>query len=123
MTQRTIKKLKDYLTEPVREALRKEYVFPEEQEQLRQCLTEALGRAKEIASSLNGHCSYKEAPYLAESQYFGRMYRLKQFLMRKDWSGACSELISVVHYFHVEDHRVLDELIFIMEGTLDKWNF
>ena len=50
--------------------------------------------------------------------YLEQLLFLKQFLASGDYIQACEQLVDVLHYFHIEDRRILYLLIRLLEDYL-----
>ena len=50
--------------------------------------------------------------------YLEQLLFLKHFLASGDYIQACEQLVDVLHYFHIEDRRILYQLIRLLEDYL-----
>lgn len=86
----------------------------------RAALKEVLDRA-ERALPKAGHTfiGQNDAPlHDASSRYLLCLYKVRKDLYQNDWVNACGDLLSVLHCFHIEDGRVLNEIVHLLEAFL-----
>ena len=118
LTQRKVAK---YLSEPIRKWGWDPLISEEDKALAKSALKETLRRAKAILSRTR-HVFIGEHDYPlhdADRNYLKLLLIVKQALERKRWNDACNELTDVINLHHVEDRRILNEIISLLEGRLD----
>jgi len=118
LTQRKVAK---YLSEPIRKWGWDPFISEEDKALAKSALKETLRRAKAILPRTR-HVFIGEHDYPlhdADRNYLKLLLIVKRALEHKRWNDACNELTDVINLYHVEDRRILNEIIGLLEGRLD----
>lgn len=117
--QRPVKKqkLEAYLREPLKGNTYEPDPYKKQLGKSRLALLEFLRRAKEMLPRTRHVYIGKDDGVCHDfsGEYLRRMFELQQHLMRKCWDDACSDLVGVIHLYHVEDGRILYSIITLLE--------
>lgn len=107
-----IEKVRQWRSEPLTTA--------EEAEQAKNALRLTMLRAKELLPRA-GHIFIGTHDWVLHDcsiSYLRRLLCLRNCLKSGRWNDACSDLSSVIHCFHIEDGRILNEIIAALEEFL-----
>lgn len=88
-----------------------------EPEQAKTALQEVLERAKAVLP--NTHLltiGLHDRPFHdCDPHYLRLLLQVKKDLKQKRWNAACTDLQDVLHFFQIEDGRVINEIVHLLE--------
>ncbi len=112
--------LEEYLREPIYKFGWDPQITPEELAQARAALEETLARARKMRPRTH-HVFIGRHDWVlhdCDRNYLRQLLAVRRSLAKKQWNDACGELIDVLHFFRIEDGRVLNEIISLLEEFL-----
>lgn len=110
-----------YLRTPIRKWIAKPSINPPLNGALiKQSLQTLLRRAKHLfpRSGVTRIYVYDRPLHDCSPNYLWQLMMLEKHLSSGRWFEACDILIDMLHYYHVEDRRILGTLISILEVYL-----
>lgn len=108
------KSLEEYLSSPL------EKNSSSESEKAKEALLETLRRSKQMLGKTHHvHIGLYDRPFHdCDINYLRSLMRVKKDLVQKKWSAACSDLQDVLHFYEINDGRILNEIIRLLEEYL-----
>ena len=112
--------LEQYLGEPVANWGWDPHITREQARQAKAALERTLDRARErLPDTCHVFIGQQDRPlHDCDKGYLSHMVRLRTCLKKASWNEACDELSHVLHFYHIEDGRVLNEIIATLEEFL-----
>lgn len=112
--------LKEYLSSPLKESSPELDISPSANQQAKALLLETLRRAKQMQHRTGHvHIELYDRPFHdCNSEYLRSMLRIKRDLAQQQWNAACNDLQDVLHFYQINDGRILNEIIQMLEGYL-----
>ncbi len=109
-----------YLSEPLVYLYRASSPFYNDDEAAKAALRETLNRARKLMPQTCHVYIGQSNLTLHDSniQYLASLLSIKHCLQNAQWFDACSDMMDMLHYFHVEDGRVLNTIISLLEEYL-----
>ena len=117
LTQRRVAK---YLSEPIRKWRWDPLISEAGIEPAKSALKETLRRAKSIfpRSHLVFIGQHNYPLHDNSNKYLLLLIKFDQAMLENRWNDACNTLLDMIQSFHIEDRRILNEIIHLMETRL-----
>lgn len=114
------RELEKYLSEPISKWGWDPTITAEQAQRAKEALRRTLERAKEcLPKTRHVFIGMLDRPmHDCDKGYLSHLLRLRKSLQKASWNEACDELSHVLHFYHIEDGRILNQIIVTLEEFL-----
>lgn len=112
--------LEQLLKEPIRSHHWEPQLSPQQEAAAKAALLELLRLSKaQLPRTRRVFIGRDDAPlHDGSANYLESLLRVRSFMATGQWTKACEDMVDVLHFFHIEDRRILGNIIATMEEYL-----